>query len=49
MDDHLTKKVSEIDKEMNDEWESADYQLVSLLWNFIELKLMAHFGTLSCV
>nr|KYP76032.1 Retrovirus-related Pol polyprotein from transposon TNT 1-94 [Cajanus cajan] len=41
--DHLTKRASEIDKEVRDEWQRADYQLVSLLWQSIEPKLMVHF------
>lgn len=31
LSDHLTKKVSKIYKEIKDNWEVADYQLVSLL------------------
>ena len=34
--DHLTKKLSDIDAKLKDEWEAADYQLVSVLWNSIE-------------
>ncbi|KAK2418425.1 putative mitochondrial protein [Trifolium repens] len=43
LSDHLTKKASEIDDKSKDEWEAADYQLVSVLWNSIEPKLMVHF------
>lgn len=43
LSDHLTKKVSKIDASIKDDWESVDYQLVSLLWNSTESKLMAHF------
>lgn len=43
LSDHLTKKVSEINKEINDDWKVTDYQLVSFLWNSIEPNLMAHF------
>ncbi|XP_029125187.1 uncharacterized protein LOC109815938 isoform X2 [Cajanus cajan] len=41
--DHLTKRASEVDKEVRDEWQRTDYQLVSLLWQSIEPKLMVHF------
>lgn len=43
LSDHLTIKVSEIDKEIKGDWEVVDYQLVSLLWNSIETNLMTHF------
>ena len=43
LSDHLTKKLSDIDAKLKDEWEAADYQLVSVLWNSTEPKLMAHF------
>ncbi|GAU10062.1 hypothetical protein TSUD_423020, partial [Trifolium subterraneum] len=43
LSDHLTKKVSEIDAKSRDDWKAADYQLVSVLWNSIEPKLMVHF------
>lgn len=43
LSDHLTKKVYEIDKEIKDDLEAVDYQLISLFWNSIKLDLMAHF------
>ena len=41
--DHLTKKVEEIDASLRDEWQKADYQLVSLLWQTIDPKLLVHY------
>jgi hypothetical protein len=40
---HLTKQSSEIEKDLRDEWEQADCQLVSLLWQTIEPSLLVHY------
>jgi len=44
---HVTKKASEIDDKLKDDWEAINYKLVSLLWNYIEAKLTAHFHSLK--
>lgn len=43
LSNHLTKKSSEIEKDLRDEWEQADCPLVSLLWQTIEPSLLVHY------
>ena len=43
LSDHLTKKAVDIAATEREAWQRADYQLVSLLWQSIESKLMVHF------
>ena len=45
LDDHLTKKATDINTTDQDQWKKADYQLVSLLWQSIDPKLLVHFRT----
>ena len=45
LDDHLTKKAVDINTADQDQWKKADYQLVSLLWQSIDPKLLVHFRT----
>ena len=43
--DHLTKKAEDIPADERDQWKRADYQLVSLLWQSIDSKLLVHYRT----
>ena len=43
LSNHLTKKSFEIEKDVRDEWEQVDCQLVSLLWQTIEPSLLVHY------
>lgn len=43
LSEHLTKKCADIDASEKKEWEKADYQLVSLLYQAIEPRLIVHF------
>lgn len=45
LSDHLTTKSEAINAVERDQWKRADYQLVSLLWQSIDSKLMVHFRT----
>lgn len=42
LSNNLTKKAYDIDNKVRDEGQRADYQLVSLLWQSIDHKLMIH-------
>jgi hypothetical protein len=43
LSNHLTKKSFKIEKDLRDEWEQADCQLVCLLWQTFEPSLMVHY------
>src|SRR5215470_762842 len=43
LSDHLTRKAVDIPIEDREEWQRADYQLVSLLWQSIDPKLLIYF------
>lgn len=48
LSDHLTMRSSQIAKQLHDDWEQADYLLVSLLWNSIGPSLLVHYRSYMC-
>ena len=43
LSEHLTKRAEDINADERDQWKKADYQLVSLLWQSIDPKLLVRF------